>query len=62
MLLTLPVKGNHFFRSLHLIPILVSFTIACTLWGVLLNPDQGLLNSILSAITAPRMRKGTEAK
>lgn len=52
-LLTLPLKGNHFFRSLHLVPIMVSFTIACTLWGVLLNPDQGLLNSLLNAVGIP---------
>lgn len=52
-LLTLKLKGNHFFRTLHLVPITVSFTIACTLWGVLLNPDQGLLNSILNVFGIP---------
>lgn len=52
-LLTLKLRGNHFFRTLHLVPITVSFTIACTLWGVLLNPDQGLLNSILNVFGIP---------
>ena len=52
-LLTLKLRGNHFFRTLHLVPITVSFTIACTLWGVLLNPDQGLLNSILNTLGIP---------
>lgn len=52
-LLTLKLKGNHFFRTLHLVPITVSFTIACTLWGVLLNPDQGLLNSLLNVLGIP---------
>ncbi len=52
-MLTLKLKGNHFFRTLHLVPITVSFTIACTLWGVLLNPDQGLLNSLLNLLGIP---------
>lgn len=53
LLLTAKVKGQRFFRTLHLIPITVSFTISCILWGVLLNPDVGLLNSILNEFGIP---------
>ena len=60
--LTLKLKGNHFFRTLHLVPITVSFTIACTLWGVLLNPDQGLLNSLLNALGIPNQPFLTSSK
>lgn len=48
LLLMVKLKGRSMFRTIHLIPITVSFTIACTLWGVFLNPEQGLMNSILN--------------
>lgn len=50
LLLMVKVKGQRLFRTLHLIPITVSFTVACVLWGVLLNPEQGLLNSLLNVM------------
>lgn len=50
LLLMVKVKGQRLFRTLHLIPITVSFTVACVLWGVLLNPEQGLFNSLLNVI------------
>ncbi|MEA5012741.1 MAG: sugar ABC transporter permease [Angelakisella sp.] len=48
LLLMIKLPGKRTFRTLHLIPITVSFTIACVLWGVLLNPEQGLINSLLA--------------
>jgi len=48
LLLMVKLPGRSLFRTVHLIPITVSFTIACTLWGVFLNQDQGLMNSILN--------------
>ena len=48
LLLMVNIPGRKIFRTIHLIPITVSFTIACTLWGVFLNQDQGLMNSILN--------------
>jgi multiple sugar transport system permease protein len=50
LLLVMNVKGKRLFRTLHLIPITVSFPIACVLWGIILNPDLGLINSILNII------------
>lgn len=48
LLLMVKLKGQKIFRTIHMIPVAVSFTIACTLWGVLLSPEQGLMNSILN--------------
>lgn len=48
LLLMVKLKGRKIFRTIHMIPVAVSFTIACTLWGVLLSPEQGLMNSILN--------------
>lgn len=53
LLLMVKLKGQRVFRTIHLIPITVSFTIACTLWGVLLSPEQGLMNSILNLFGIP---------
>lgn len=41
------VKGVGLFRSIHFIPIAISMPIAAILWDVMLNNDQGLVNSIL---------------
>ena len=43
LLLMVKLKGQRVFRTVHIIPITVSFTIACTLWGVFLSPEQGLM-------------------
>lgn len=48
LLLMVKIRGQKVFRTIHMIPVAVSFTIACTLWGVLLSPEQGLMNSILN--------------
>ena len=53
LLLMVKLKGQRVFRTIHLIPITVSFTISCTLWGVLLSPEQGLMNSILNLLGIP---------
>ena len=53
LLLIVKLKGQKVFRTLHLIPVTVSFTIACTLWGVLLNPEQGLMNSLFHMFGLP---------
>ena len=50
LILVMNVKGKRIFRTVHLIPITVSFPIACVLWGIILNPDLGLVNSILNII------------
>jgi multiple sugar transport system permease protein len=44
------LRGLNFFRTIHYIPITVSLPITCVLWAVLLNPDQGLANSLLDMV------------
>ena len=53
LLLVVKLKGQKVFRTLHLVPVTVSFTIACTLWGVLLSPEQGLMNSLFNMFGMP---------
>jgi multiple sugar transport system permease protein len=48
------LKGLSFFRTIHYIPITVSLPITCVLWAVLLNPDQGLVNSLLDMVGLAR--------
>lgn len=53
LLLMVNIRGRKTFRVIHMIPVAVSFTIACTLWGVLLSPEQGLMNSLLNVFGIP---------
>lgn len=47
LLLNARLKGIQAFRSVSFIPIAVSLPIACILWNIMLNPEQGVMNSIL---------------
>lgn len=47
------VKGLRFLRTAYYIPFCLSLVIATILWSVLLNPSQGLVNSILMALSFP---------
>jgi multiple sugar transport system permease protein len=47
LLLNSKLKGTSWFRSISFIPIAVSLPIACILWNIMLNPEQGVINSIL---------------
>ncbi|TBL70768.1 carbohydrate ABC transporter permease [Paenibacillus thalictri] len=50
LLLNSKIKGVNLFRSLNLVPIAVSLPIACVLWSIMLNPEQGVVNSLLVAL------------
>ncbi|TDF93277.1 carbohydrate ABC transporter permease [Paenibacillus piri] len=54
LLLNARLKGIHLFRSLNFIPITVSLPIACVLWSIMLNPEQGVVNSALVALGLPQ--------
>jgi multiple sugar transport system permease protein len=41
------VRGIGFFRSIYLLPVVISLNITSTVWGLLLNRDTGLVNGIL---------------
>ncbi|WP_372813580.1 carbohydrate ABC transporter permease [Paenibacillus sp.] len=50
ILLNYHLRGIGFFRSIHYIPIAVSLPIACVLWSLMMNQEQGILNSLLIAV------------
>jgi multiple sugar transport system permease protein len=41
------VRGIGLFRSIYLLPVVISLNITSTVWGLLLNRDTGLVNGIL---------------
>ena len=48
------VRGIGFFRSIYLLPVVVSLNVTSTVWGLLLNRDTGLINGILVNLGLPR--------
>lgn len=54
LLLNSKLKGIRSFRSICFIPIAVSLPIACILWNIMMNPEQGVINSILIALGFPQ--------
>ena len=53
LLMLKDVKGKKAFRTIQIIPITVSFPIACILWSIILDPEQGLVNSMLAVFGIP---------
>lgn len=53
LFLSVQLRGIHLIRSLYMLPIGVSLPVATVIWGVVLNPNSGLLNSVLTAIGLP---------
>jgi multiple sugar transport system permease protein len=47
------LKGIGFFRTMYFIPITVSLSVASTIWGLMLNPNSGLVNAILTQFMIP---------
>ncbi|PTQ56892.1 MAG: sugar ABC transporter permease [Candidatus Carbobacillus altaicus] len=54
LLLNLRLRGIGIFRSVHYVPIAVSVPIASVIWNVMLNQDQGIINSMLNALGLPQ--------
>jgi multiple sugar transport system permease protein len=46
-------RGIGFFRSLYFIPVGISLAVASVVWGILLDPESGLVNSVLRSIGLP---------
>lgn len=44
------VKGITLFRGIHFIPVAVSIPIACIIWNIMLNPEQGVINTFLISL------------
>lgn len=54
LLLNMKLRGIAWFRSIHIVPIAVSIPIACVLWNIMLNPEQGVINSLLVTFGLPQ--------
>lgn len=50
LMLNLKLKKIGLFRAIHIIPISVSAPIAVIMWSVMLNQEQGIVNSLLTWI------------
>lgn len=48
-----PGKGMNIFRTIFFIPFTISLAITSTIWGIMLNPNGGLVNSILGLFSIP---------
>lgn len=48
------VRGIGAFRTIFLIPVVISINITSTIWGLLLNKDMGLVNGLLVSLGLPR--------
>lgn len=56
------MHGMNVFRSIFYIPVGVSITVASIIWGILLNPNSGIINSILGVLHIPAQPFLTSSK
>lgn len=47
------IRGVNLIRSLYMLPIGISLPVATVIWGVVLSPNAGLLNSLLATVGIP---------
>ena len=50
LLVSRKIKGIGFFRTIYYLPVTISITVACIMWNMMLNPHNGIVNSILLKI------------
>ena len=48
-----PGRANSAFRSVFMMPIAIALSSGCMIWNILLNPNQGVVNSILMMFGMP---------
>ena len=48
LLVNSTIKGVGIFRTIFYLPVTISLTIACLVWNIMLNPNSGVVNSILN--------------
>lgn len=53
MIVNLTVKGIGVFRTIFYLPFTISLTVATILWSMMFNPNNGVVNSILSVFGIP---------
>lgn len=50
LLVSRKIKGIGFFRTIYYLPVTISITVAGIMWNMMLNPQNGIVNSILLKI------------
>ncbi len=50
-----PGKGMGAFRTIFFIPFTISLAITSTIWGIMFNPNGGLVNSLMGLVGIPGM-------
>jgi len=51
MLINQELKGMNLFRTIYFSPVVTSMTVVSIVWTLLYNPDEGLINAFLQAIS-----------
>ncbi|WP_411342909.1 carbohydrate ABC transporter permease [Paenibacillus sp. WLX1005] len=46
-------RGKRFFQTIQFIPVAISIPTACVLWGIMLSPEHGVVNSLLASFGFP---------
>jgi ABC-type sugar transport system permease subunit len=54
LLVNVIIKGIGIFRTIFYLPVTISLTIATLLWNLMLNPNNGIINSIIGIFNIPR--------
>lgn len=62
LLVNVTLKGIGFFRTIIYLPVTISMTVATVLWNMMLKPDNGIFNSILSSFGIPSQGFLTDSK
>ena len=50
LLVAKPSRTSSAFRVIFMMPIAIALTSACMLWNIMLNPNQGIVNSLLGMV------------
>lgn len=53
LLVNRPGKGINFFRTLFFMPITISVAITSVIWGIMLSPNNGLVNALFRLVLIP---------
>ena len=54
LLIQKPLKGVGFFRTGYYLPVVISMVVASVLWRIMLDSQNGLINSVIVSIGLPR--------
>jgi len=53
LIVNISTKGIGIFRTIYYLPVTISLAIATVLWNLMLNPNNGVINSMLGIISIP---------